>query len=604
MIVFITLLSGCGPEPDLIKQPIDNIERAEQALQNNQAELAAEFYLRAAREHPEDRVKYYLKAIDTLIAAGLLEQASNKLNMLNYQDLDQNQRLWADLSWAKLFLAQGAYSDALALLSIPSVEMPNNYWVKVWEIKGLSLMSLDDDENAALNFSRAAAISDDPITQSRLDQLTFSALGPQTDDVLNTLAKRSDSNLRLKGWVELIQLMRKNIRNNLPADTNVNIWHSKFSQLEYNPDIFQQFEQDFINRFEHITQIAVLLPIETRYKQAAQAILDGILNGYFQLDATVDIRVYSTTENPEDALTAYNTALNEGAQWIIGPLLKQNVEVILQQDSLAVPTLVLNRSSLTALHKNAFSIALDPESNAENMARFISEDLKLHRIAVIAPADDWGRRSAKSLISSLDPISSTAIQSTYYNPGSVDFSRQLRSLFQLNKSVMRHKRLERLLNSDLGFEVQRRADIDGMAIISKSAASHLLIPQIKFQHGVGLSLVAMPDMYSGFVDTTRDKDLNDVYICDSPWLFDHKIFGQNQSDLAKIFNSSNNKNSRLFALGTDSFAILPTIRWLSQHAEESLSAATGQLSIDDSGTIQRLLSCGQFKNSKLSLLAD
>ena len=592
-IVFLSALTACGPENTNIRTSgANNLERALSASQNGQSELAAEFYLRAARENRNERVNYSLQAIHYFLVAGNFQQAIDVLNSFNYSNINSEQQLQADLLWARLSLAQGAASDALALLTIPDVQMSDTYWQQVWEVRGRSLLALDDPIEAVVDLAKSAELASKQ-NQQDLDQLIFQTLKYRPDDELNQFKNHRSTPHRLKGWVNLLLLFRNNLSGNLPVLTGSEQWQDHYPSLYLNREIAHQFEYDYKNRIQNVERIAVLLPLNTRYHSAAQAVLDGILNTHFKLGSQPEISVYPTSDDPQQAITAYLKAVEGGAQWVIGPLLKENVQAVLSQDRLPAPILSLNLAKDSEHHTNSYFFPLNPEADAVNMAHFMRKQGH-QKVLLIASTDDWGKRISNSFDAAFNHEKGHVAQTVYYKPGSVDFGRQLKGLLQLGKSDSRHKRIEGLLRQKVGFELQRRDDIDAVFIASKSKEAHLLIPQIRFHQGTGLKLYSTPQIYSGYPDPQYDRDIEGVTFCDAPWLLGKTMFGETQKQVTEIYPHIANSQSRLFALGSDSLGLVPLLGWLREHPDEYVPAATGSLTVDKSGVVNRTLDCATF----------
>ncbi len=89
--------------------------------------------------------------------------------------------------------------------------------------------------------------------------------------------------------------------------------------------------------------VALLLPLSGRQQAAGTAVRDGFLAAYLDRpDAAPRVLVYDTAELGVGP--AYERALADGAQFVIGPLTKDDVAT-LAAGQLAVPTLALNSFS-------------------------------------------------------------------------------------------------------------------------------------------------------------------------------------------------------------------------------------------------------------------
>src|SRR5690606_9914060 len=94
---------------------------------------------------------------------------------------------------------------------------------------------------------------------------------------------------------------------------------------------------------EYPGQIALLLPLSGRQQAAGIAVRDGFLAALLQQAANRRpvLKIYDTAEL--GAHTAYRRAIADGAQFVVGPLTKEDVAAIAESDATSVLTLALNQ---------------------------------------------------------------------------------------------------------------------------------------------------------------------------------------------------------------------------------------------------------------------
>ena len=119
-------------------------------------------------------------------------------------------------------------------------------------------------------------------------------------------------------------------------------------------------------------QIALLLPLSGRTARVGQAVQNGFMGAYFSaisgLDEMQSIRVYDV--NAEGgASIAYATAVADGAQFVIGPLLRNSVIALANDILVPVPILTLNYlPDDTLAPPGLYQFALAPEDEASSAA--------------------------------------------------------------------------------------------------------------------------------------------------------------------------------------------------------------------------------------------
>src|SRR4029077_6777134 len=121
--------------------------------------------------------------------------------------------------------------------------------------------------------------------------------------------------------------------------------------------------------------IALLLPIAGRAASAAISVRDGFMTAYYQLPANARprVRIYDTgSQSVADALTQ---ATGAGADFIVGPLTREEVTAAADFPGLHVPLLALNFLPAERTPPAQFyQYALSPEDEARLVARRVLED--------------------------------------------------------------------------------------------------------------------------------------------------------------------------------------------------------------------------------------
>src|SRR5690606_7611138 len=124
------------------------------------------------------------------------------------------------------------------------------------------------------------------------------------------------------------------------------------------------------------------------------------------------IRQYDTSD---DAIAAYEQAVEDGADLIVGPLDKDNVAELSLLPELPVPLLTLNYTDslppqgLDGLYQ--FGLAVEDEARQAARQAF----LEGHRFAlVLVPSQDWSERSATSFIDEWNRLGGTIVHSSQF----------------------------------------------------------------------------------------------------------------------------------------------------------------------------------------------
>lgn len=124
------------------------------------------------------------------------------------------------------------------------------------------------------------------------------------------------------------------------------------------------------------THIALILPLNIpAFRQAAEAVEQGVLTAAKAQPGTPPIQIYPTNEETNDLLAVYQQALNNGAKVIIGPLTKTAVMALAESNLVTVPTLALSIPDVEINNDNLYLFGLSLDVEARQVAQYMqSED--------------------------------------------------------------------------------------------------------------------------------------------------------------------------------------------------------------------------------------
>ena len=170
-------------------------------------------------------------------------------------------------------------------------------------------------------------------------------------------------------------------------------------------------------------QVALLLPLSGRNATAGRAVQNGFFGAYYGaslgLEDAQEVRVYDVVQSG-GAPAAYNQALADGAQFIVGPLVRQQVNELAVQPTLPVPVLALNYAQdERRMPPGMFQFALAPEDEAAAAARRAVLDGRRRALALV-PNNDWGRRLLASFANELAAQGGQLLEHRFYQPTDQD----------------------------------------------------------------------------------------------------------------------------------------------------------------------------------------
>jgi len=353
-------------------------------------------------------------------------------------------------------------------------------------------------------------------------------------------------------------------------------------------------------------QVAVLLPLSGSLAEASTAIRDGMLAAYFDTsDGSLrpELRFYDTGANPGDAVARYQQAVTDGANFVIGPLRKEAVEALLQQEQLPVPVLTLNQVDTEGnVNASVYEFGLAPEDEAREVARRAWQDG--HRRAIsLVPQGEWGERVQAAFADEWSKLGGSLLDHPTYDPGEADHSRVISATLNLDASKARQASLVRLLGRQLEFEPRRRQDVDFIFLVATPEQARLIRPQLSFFRAQHVPVYSTSHVYSGQPDQSRDSDLNGLIFCDMPWMLESgSSWKELKQGISELWPDNAASRGPFYALGIDAYRILPYLGRFESSLFGSYHGVTGNLTIDPRQEVHRTLVWAQFKNGLPYLL--
>lgn len=322
------------------------------------------------------------------------------------------------------------------------------------------------------------------------------------------------------------------------------------------------------------SKVALLLPATGPVATAGAAVRDGLFTAYFDTPVTREqrpaVKVYDTVGTPAGAASAYQQAVHDGAELVVGPLARASVAAVFAQASLPVPVLALNHAQgNVATPDGSIEFALLPEAEgAQLAARMIT--LGLHAAIVFRGNDDTAARTFDAFRTQFESLGGQVANDIVLQPGGVDFAGQIDAALAGSGSQT------------------------GIVALLRPEQARLLLPQLRLARS-SLPVFATSMVYNGTDDATANRDLDGVQFCDEPWLFDAQAGLPDHATLASQLATADGPAARLFGFGMDAYALMPYLGWLRSHPESYVPGATGQLTMDAFGHVQRTPIWVQFQ---------
>lgn len=549
-------------------------------------ELRDRFLLRAAREH--------LRADDASQAAALLERVSSSLPTIDYA--------LRALVGGELALRAQRPQRALTELDRVPQPLPREHAADLLALRAQALFALNRPAagiTSALERERFLTTAQELRANRRL---IWEGLQRSASGNADFTAPPGASPV-LMGWLDLGRAALTAARNPFNAPDDLMNWRSRYPTHPANSLITQEVLPALGAELEYPGQIALLLPLSGRQQAAGIAVRDGFLAALLQQAANRRpvLKIYDTAEL--GAHTAYRRAIADGAQFVVGPLTKEDVAAIAESDATSVLTLALNQlPDETVPPPLMFQFALDPEEEARQVARRIVAD-GLVRGLVLLPNDTWGQRLFRAFDSEFKALGGSIASLRFYDPAARDYSVPITELLLLNESRARANALAATVGMRFEFEPRRRGDVQFIFMGAYPTQGRSLRPALRFHLAEDLPVYSTSEIFE--TETQANHDLEGILFPHMPWFISpDAVSTELRASLGKYWPARTRSNSRLYAFGFDAYRIVPLLKAGRTGPGFSIPGMTGELSIDDRGRVRRTLDWARVSDGRAVPLAD
>ena len=319
---------------------------------------------------------------------------------------------------------------------------------------------------------------------------------------------------------------------------------------------------------------------------------------YLQQDAArrPQLNVYDSAQM--GAQTAYRRAIAEGAQFVVGPLMKDDVTALAASNDVAVTTLALNQLADESASTPAlmFQFALDPEEEARQVAQRLAADGRMRGL-VLLPNDDWGQRVFRAFDSELKTLGGTIAGMRFYDTASRDYSTPITQLLLIDESRARANALNSMLGQRLEFEPRRRGDAQFIFMGAFPSQGRSLRPALRFHLADDLPIYATSHIFEP--DTQANTDIDGVMFPHMPLVISpDNVSADLRETLNKYWPARVRGNSRLYAFGFDAYRLVPMLKAGKFGASNAVPGMTGLLSVDAKGRVRRELGWARVTEGK------
>jgi uncharacterized protein len=592
LIAVIVLAVACAEQPRQ-REPQPPIPVQEAALPEPEQprDEVARLLQAAAAAGPQKRISLELDAITVLLSEDRLTEASSLLAQVGQQTLSSAQWIRHSVLHARLDTSRGDASAALQRLDNPAIQaerglVPRSLQVELSLARAAALEALGLDVEGARERNALQPWLSDAAQRNDNAQALFRLLtGTDMGLLEGELARAGSDDWR--GWLELASVARDMRRGPAAQLKALSDWRQRYEMIAAleaaRTGILPMLQEQIVSP----ARIALLLPLSGNAAASGQALLHGyLLEHMHQLAAGESppiVAIIDTAASATDIRSVYAQAVEDGAELIIGPLLKDDLRALASAQQATVATIALNFDD--QLPADAGELRMFGLDLADEVRQLANEASRRRFDTALVLSD--GSAAAQRQVDELRRLwnsGDTRVLSNIYDGDLNAYRRELETSLLFEQSKARGDALARLIGMRFEWQPRRRADLDLILIFADPVAARSIRPLLSFLYAGDVPVWATSQAYGGRLNREEDRDLDSVQFTDMPW------FSPAESTLRDSADGTSAATSglqRLIALGVDAYRLQSRLGLLQSNPVMGLSGATGELNLDAQRRVRR-----------------
>lgn len=552
------IFAGCSSTPNIS-------EDANLALQNgyltpfSTIDHSSDWYKSIFdNAEPQDQFNYAILVARSYIAEKNFEKAKIWLDYANKNSYTQLQESRVKLATAEFLYAQNKYENVLTTLKkINSLQsFSNRESAHYYVFLANSQKKLGDVNNAYKNYIRLNQFITDK------ESATFKK---NQEAIVSILLSKNVNELR-------------NLKSNAQNEEELGYLDFAINRLSVDASQYAYFDANWLERYpDHpakvlidlaninnngnqpininmngdINQIAVIMPLTGKLGSYGDAFRQGIMVAQQEQRLSSNIRFYDV--NGKDVLTVYDQAIADGAQFVVGPLTKENVSKVIN-NGIKVPTLAINSFDYVSVD-NAFFFALSPENEGAQAAKKIYEDMKQTPLLIV-PETDKGNRI-------IDGFQREWFHNVNSNPIII---KRFKNRADVTTAIT---------------EGLSQGNVDAVYLCGSAMEVSLIKSQMQVSFPGNRDYYITNNSNPGSLKASVTKNMKGIYIGDMPWLLQDSDL---KDTIKESLDISNINILTFFALGYDSITIVPNIKTMAENGIP-VNGLTGKLYVNEQGKV-------------------
>lgn len=579
-------------------------------LNSRQTQLSAKQYLTLAKQAQGEKQQYYrLQAAHIFATTNRVKQANALATELTGIKLAKPLATSLQLLQAQLALANQRNNDAIELLRNidPSHSLlPQEQQMQFYQAFAKAYENSGDIIDSVLMRQQLGARLSTEQEKKQNAWAIWQMLQTQTRKQLTQEIAQTPSE-SLSGWLKFTLITKEYDSDPNQLINHLSAWRNEFPTHDANRLLPHSLQSAVGQPLP--SNIALLLPLTGRYADYGQAIRNGFFTAYYNLKKrhgfAPKLAFFDT--NHQNINTLYRQAVTQGAQFIIGPLRKENVSALLNNQNRTVPVLALNTvpESSPSNTPPFYEFGLSPTDEAKRVANRALRDHQ-HNIVVIAPQSDWGKRVANAFSTEWEKLGGNITETQYYNKQRT-LSTDMRKLLGIDQAYTNKHQLQHVLREKMRFIPRRRKDFDAIFLVSSPKNARQIKPLLRFYFAGGIPVYAISTTFSPTYNHIENNDLNGIIFGDMPWVLAPNALTPTylntiQKRIQSLWPKKYRQHPTFFALGVDALQILQSLPRMTTLPSLGTKGATGTLFLTANQRISRQLTFATIKKGKVVIV--
>lgn len=584
LIIFAGLLANCTTIPENQSHKSPPI--------TSPYTMPAEAYLALAKKQVGgEQQTLLLMAAGRFIQDGAWQQSRAILTQMTPLSVEASDEKKILLAKIDLIRAQPrAVLAGLATVQAPN-QLPTYYQAQFHDVLAQTYQSLGNPAESVAERIKLERLLPDNLSRSNNKRALWLSLTSLPIEELDTLTLEAPQGSALQGWMKLANISRKyNARPQMML-SQLEQWQYDYPNHPGAALLPESIEEMRARLYPTPKKIALLLPLTGMLAGPGLAIKEGFLSAFELSGASQFMKVKFYDTNLMAVAALYEQACAEGAEYIIGPLTKNDTATVASLPH-PVPTLLLNDVH-TRLGPDAYQFGLSPVLEARQVAAYARKN-GLARALIITSKDSWGEEVSQAFIDQWTTSGGEVVDTLRYQAQD-NLNQSIRGFLHIDASETRARQIKQLLGRAVEATARRRQDFDVIFLVAYPSIARQIKPLLNYYYAGDVPVYATSSVYSGSVNTMKDRDLNGIIFSDIPWVFTHHLGNKNWPEQ---FNSYN----RLYALGIDGFALSTELNQLLLFP--AINSHDGVLYLGPNHQISRILAFGQFRQGAPALITQ